>query len=298
MKPSIRTKFSLGIGFFFVIILILSILSGYYLNRLSKKTSAILKENVISIVITRDMSEALTNINQEIINCFFLHKKPDSLLIYKELKIFDKSLGIEKNNITELGEDKLASGIEVTFNEYRNSVIEIIKLPISETKIQNLQREFNDLYQKLGPLSQLNEKAIEIKTEEAKISAKNALIQMSIAGSICFMIAFSFTFSFASYFNERFFQLYNGIKEIVSSNYGQRLHFEGKDEFYDISLVFNEMAEKLSETNQKKPYTLQVELEKDDPFYDLQELKLILSNMKSIEKQAAAIISKFEDLKM
>lgn len=295
MKPSIRTKFSLGIGFFFVIILILSILSGYYLNRLSKKTSAILKENVISIVVTRDMSEALTNINQEVTSCFFLHKYPDSLLIYKELKLFDKSLGIEKNNITELGEDKLAYGIEVAFNEYRNSVVEIIKLPISETKVQDLQRKFNDLYQKLGPLSQLNEKAIETKTEDAKISAKNALIQMSIVGSICFMIAFSFTFSFASYFNERFFQLYNGIKEIVSSNYGQRLHFEGKDEFYDISLVFNEMAEKLNEIKQKKPDVLQVELEKDNPFYDLQELKLILSNMKSIEKQAAELITKLEN---
>jgi len=120
---------------------------------------------------------------------------------------------------------------------------------------------------------------------------------MSLAGSLCFLIAFSFTFSFASYFNERFFQLYNGIKEIVSSNYGQRLYFEGMDEFYDISLVFNEMAEKLSETNQKKPYTLQVELEKDDRFYDLQELKLILSNMKSIEKQAIELISKLENKK-
>jgi hypothetical protein len=57
------------------------------------------------------------------------------------------------------------------------------------------------------------------------------------------------------------------------------------------------MAEKLSETNQKKPYTLQVELEKDDRFYDLQELKLILSNMKSIEKQAIELISKLENKK-
>ena len=77
---------------------------------------------------------------------------------------------------------------------------------------------------------------------------------MTILGTLCFLIALSFTYSFASYFNERFFQLHNGIKEIVSSNYGQRLHFDGKDEFYEIALVFNEMAEKLNENKTK--YTI------------------------------------------
>ena len=66
----------------------------------------------------------------------------------------------------------------------------------------------------------------------------------------------SFTFSFASYFNQRFFQLYNGIKEIVSSNFDQRLFFDGKDEFYEISLVLNEMAEKLKKNKQKMSVTL------------------------------------------
>jgi two-component system, NtrC family, sensor histidine kinase KinB len=295
MKPSIRTKFNLGIGFLFVIILILSILSGYYLNRLSKKTSAILKENVVSIAVSRDMSEALTSINQEFSRCFFLKKQPDSMLIYKELKSFDKALTVEKNNITEMGEDKLADGIDANFHDYQDYVAGILKLPVSEGIILDLKKKFDELYPKLGLLSQLNEKAIEIKTDDAKISSKKALFQMSFVGTLCFLIASGFAFSFSSYFNERFNQLYHGIKEIVSSNYGQRLHFEGKDEFYDISLVFNEMAEKLSEKKQKRPFVLQVDIEKDDPFYDLQELKLILGNMKSIEKRAEELMTKLKN---
>ena len=47
-------------------------------------------------------------------------------------------------------------------------------------------------------------------------------------------------------------QMYNGIKQIVSSNFDQHLFFDGKDEFYEISLVFNEMAEKLKKNEQKK----------------------------------------------
>ncbi len=104
---------------------------------------------------------------------------------------------------------------------------------------------------------EMNGKAIEIKTDDAKVHSKSALTQMTILASLCFLIGMSFTFSFASYFNQRFFQLYNGIKEIVSSNFDQHLYFDGNDEFYEISLVFNEMADKLKKNKQKMSVTLQ-----------------------------------------
>lgn len=295
MKTSIRTRFTLGIVFFLVIILLLSVFSAYYLNRMSWKTSAILKENLYSVIYAQDMSEDLTNINQEIVNCLLVNKNPDSLFINKELKLFDKSLQLEKNNLTETGEDKLASDIETGFNEYCDSVVKFIESPKSVAKLY-FQKKFDSLYQLLVLLSQMNEKAIEVKTDDAKTSAKNATLQMTIIGTLCFLIAFVFTFGFASYFNERFFQLYNGIKEIVSSNYGYRLHFEGKDEFHEISLLFNEMAEKLSENNQKIALTFQAE--KGYSTNDIQELKGILIRLKSIEEQAVALISKFENLKI
>ena len=298
MKPSIRTKFSLGLVFFFVVILLLSILSAYYLNMLSRKTSAILKENVISVICARDMSDALNKVNQETTNCVLFGKILDSLYINNELKLFDKSLGLEKNNITEIGEDKIANGIDAAFTEYRDSVVKFIKSPKSIARVQALQMKFNNLYTQLGLLSQLNEKAIEIKTDAAKVSAKKASMQMTIVGTVCFLVAFAFTFSFGSYFNERFFQLYNGIKEIASNNYGQRLYFDGKDEFYEISLVFNEMAEKLSGSGTKKTLTFDdIELKEDQYLNDVQELKRILISMKSIEEQALVIISKLENKK-
>jgi methyl-accepting chemotaxis protein len=117
---------------------------------------------------------------------------------------------------------------------------------------------------------------------------------MTILGTFCFLIAFSFVFSFASYFNERFFQLYNGMKEIGSNNYDQRLYFHGKDEFYEISLVFNEMAEKLNENKKKMSLTLPEDLGKDISSNDVQELKNMLFRIKSLEEQALALISKFE----
>jgi len=287
----------MGIVLFLVIILLLSISSGFYLNKLSRKTNAILKENHYSVVYARDMSEDLVNINQEIVNWVLTNKNLNSSLINTELNLFNKSLQLEKNNITEVGEDKLASGIEKGFKEYRNSVVQFIKFPKQDTFALSLQKKFGNLNHLLMLLSQMNGKAIEVKTDDAKISAKKATIQMTFIGSLCFLIAYGFTFSFSSYFNDRFYQLYNGIKEISSSNYSERLHFEGKDEFYEISLVFNEMAEKLNDIKLKKDLTLQVDSEREQSFNDIHELKGILFRLKNIEEQATDLISRLENKK-
>ena len=295
MKTSIRMKFILGMVFLFVIILVLLGFSAFYLNKLSTKTGAILKENYVSVVYAREMTKGLTNINQEITTSFLMNRYPDSLSVNNELSSVSKMLQLEINNITEPGEDKLAASIETGIKEYRRSVENYIKSPRQAELVLQLQKGFVTLSQQLEVLSQMNGKAIEIKSDDAKVSAKKALAQMTILGSLCFLIAFSFTYSFASYFNERFFQLYNGIKEIVSNNFGQRLYFDGTDEFYEISLVFNEMAEKLHESNPKMSVPLQEDFENEAKTDDLWELKTVLARMKSLEEQAKEVISKMDN---
>jgi NtrC-family two-component system sensor histidine kinase KinB len=300
MKLSIRTKFALGMVFMFVIILVLMGFSAFYLNKLSNKTSAILKENYLSVVYAREMTEGLVNINQEITTEFISGNTPDDQLINKELKAIDHSFQLEKNNITEPGEDKLVSDIEKGIREYRDSVKSYFGSPQQATKVLYLQKKMGLLSQQLVLLSQINGKAIEVKTDDAKASSVSALTQMTMLGTFCFLIALSFIYSFASYFNERFFQLYNGIKEIVSSNYGQRLYFDGVDEFYEISLLFNQMAEKLSgdqsqEDEQIDFLTISEISEQEQNNDNLNELKNVLVRLKSIEKQAEEVISKIEN---
>jgi NtrC-family two-component system sensor histidine kinase KinB len=294
MKQSIRTRFTLGMIFIFIIILVLSIFSGYYVNKLSNKTSAILKENYLSVVYAREMTEGIMNINQEITTCYLTNKNPDSARITKELRAVNKSLQLEKNNITEPGEGELVSGIETDFRRYSEAALKSMNVELSSGNVLYIQNKSGDLFQELSHLSQMNGNAIEAKTDDAKVSSKSALTQMTILATLCFLIALSFIYGFASYFNERFFQLYNGIKEIVSSNYNQKLFFDGKDEFYEISLVFNEMADKLKKNKEKMSVTLQEDFGKDISSNDVEELKKALFRIKSMEEQAAALISRIE----
>ena len=295
MKLSIRTKFAMGMGFMFVIILVLMGFSAFYMNKLSNKTGAILKENFVSVVYAREMSDGLENINQEITTGFLTNRNLDSPLIQRELDAFDKSLQLEKGNITEPGEDQLVAEIEKGFVAYRDSIVKYKGSIPSTDQMIYFQKKLKVLSQQIVLLSEMNGKAIELKTDDAKVSSKKAVTGMTILGSFCFLIALSFTYSFASYFNERFFQLYNGIKEIVSSNYGQRLYFDGADEFTEISVVFNQMAEKLSTTHQEKYVNFLEDPDVDDNVTDMDELKDVLTRMKSLEKQAEEVISKIEN---
>lgn len=294
MKHSIRTRFILGMIFLFIIILVLSVFSGFYLNKLSNKTSAILKENYLSVVYAREMSENIMNINQEITTDFLTNCTSDSIKIAKEFDLLNNSLLAEQNNITEPGEGKLVSDIEAGYFAYKDSVLKIIKSPKSVSGMLNIQNKSRELYQQLLLLSRMNGKAIEVKTDDAKVSSKSALGQMTILASLCFLIGMSFIISFASYFNQRFFELCDGIKQIFPDTFQQRPRFRGEDEFYEILLVFNEMADKLKKNEEKMSVTLQDNTEKIKNSDELKDLKKMLFRIKSIEAEAAALISNIE----
>jgi NtrC-family two-component system sensor histidine kinase KinB len=294
MKHSLHTRFILGMIFLFLIILVLSVFSGYYLKNLSDKTGAILKENYLSVVYARDMSEAITNINQEIVTAFLTHKNSDSLKIIKEIAQIDKSLLAEKSNITEPGEDKLVTAIETDYSEYKDSVLTFFKSSLSVKGMPGLQHMSATLNQKLLLLSQMNGNAIEVKTDDAKAYSKSALTKMTVMGSLCFLIGMGFIFSFSSYFSQRFYQLYNGIKDIVSDNSDQHPDFFEHDEFYEILLVIKEMADKLKENRQKMSATLMNDKVNNVSSGEPDELKTMLFKVKIIQEQAVELISKFE----
>ncbi len=294
MKQSIRTRFTTGMIFLFMIILVLSVFSGYYLNKMSDKTDAILKENYLSVVYARDMTEGITYIDREIITAYFSHSDPDSLKIGRETDHIGKSLSEAKNNITEPGEEKLILGIEGDYGEFKNTLGKFHIEPISAQEIPVLQSQSAALLQKLSLLSQINGNAIESKTDAAKSYSNSALTKMTVLASLCFLIGLGFTFSFSEYFRKRFFQLYSGIKEIAANNFDRHLYFYEQDEFYEISLIFNEMADKLRGTKQKLSVNLPDDTMHDVSSDDLNELKNMLFKIKLTEEQTAALISKIE----
>jgi NtrC-family two-component system sensor histidine kinase KinB len=294
MKFSIRSKFTTG-SVFLLIILALSIYSAYYMNKVSNESSLILKENYLSIVYARDMAEGLTKMNQEITRSFIMKANPNAQLLDNELKNVGNSFHAEKNNITEPGEGKLVSEIETDLKEYGDSVSKFIESRYPEHRVLFLQKKFETLYQQLMNLSLMNGKAIEVKTDNTKISSQDAVTQMSIIATLCFIIALFYSYSFSSFSGEKFNQLYSGIKKLGLGDYSHRLDFDETDKFYEISLVINKMAEKLNETEKKMTVTIPNESGKAIKISEIQELKSVLTRIKNIETEAEELIVRLEE---
>ena len=294
MKFSIRSKFSTGMVFL-IIILALSIYSAYYMNKVSNETGIILKENYLSVVYARDMADGLTKMNREITGSFISNLNPNAQILKAELKIVGISFQSEKNNITEPGEGKLVEAIETDLKDYSDSVLKFIDAPRTQLQVLSLQKKYDELYQKLMQLSQMNGKAIEVKTDNTKISSQEAMTQMSVIATLCFIVALFYSYSFSSYSGERFNQLYEGVKKLGSGNYVHRLNFDGTDKFYEMSLVINGMAAKLTENEKKTAVTFPDESGKTLMNSDVKDLKSVLTRIKNIETEVEELIVRLED---
>jgi PAS domain S-box-containing protein len=220
---NIKTKLRLGIGFIFIMALIASGMADYYLTRLSGDSKAILQDNYRSLVYMKDIGHALDY--------------PATVNAADRLKIIGDNVQKEERNITERGEKQFADSLSAAFEQY--------KLAINDPKATaELNYKIRGL---LFNIMRLNMNGIELRNTKAGKTADEAIIIVSLIGTLCFLIAFSFVVNFPSYIANPVKELITGIKEISNKNYNKRLVFAGKDEFGDLADAFNQMAGKLNE---------------------------------------------------
>ncbi|TXH21179.1 MAG: HAMP domain-containing protein, partial [Chitinophagaceae bacterium] len=213
----IKTKLILGVGLLFAMIVLLTVLSSIYINRLSNDTKNILIANYNSIEYSRQMINAL---NDGITN-------PNSN------KSFSENLEKQNKNNTETGEKELTEKVVYDFkilleNPSDSSIQYIIRKDLSEIMLLNMQ-------------------AIQNKSKIAETTANTAITWISVTGSICFIIAFVLLFNLPSNIANPIKELTESIKQIASKNYSERVHFESNSEFGQLAKSFNTMAKKLEE---------------------------------------------------
>lgn len=207
----------LGVGSLFAMILLMTILSAFFVNRLSADTKNILVANYNTVDYCRQM---ILTLNEDI-------SKP-----VNENK-FRQSLAKQKINVTEEGENALTSKLEMDFNHLMSS-------PRDSVARQTLIKD-------IASIMLLNMQAIQKKSALAKDTASTSVFWITLIGTICFIIALTIWFNLPGNIANPIRQLTESIKEIAGQNYSQRIHFEKHNEFGELAAAFNTMAEKLEE---------------------------------------------------
>ncbi len=218
----IKTKLNIGVGLLFMMIFVLSVLSGWYINELKKDTSNILKANYNTLEYSRNMLLALEEVNA------------DPLAFNN----FDKHLQKQQKNVTEPGEKEATDNVAIHF--------EALKKDPNNVALQSSIRK------DIAELMQLNMTAIEHKSSVADSTAKSAIMAISVTGMLCFIIAFILLVNLPSNIANPIKSLTESIKQIANQNYKERVHFESKSEFGELAKSFNTMAEKLQEYSESK----------------------------------------------
>ena len=218
----IKTKLNAGVGLLFLMILILSVLSGWYINQLKKDTNNILKANYNTLQYSRNMLLALEEINSDPL----------------AFQVFQKHLEKQKKNVTEAGEKEATENVSTHFDALKQdshnpAILSAIRKDVAE-------------------LMQLNMAAIEHKSSVADATAKSAITVISVAGMLCFLIAFILMVNLPANIANPIQILAESIRQIANQNYKERVHFESSGEFGQLARSFNTMAEKLQEYSESK----------------------------------------------
>jgi len=237
----IKTKLNLGVGLLFLLIIILTLVSAFYIFSIKKDTENILKANYNTLEYSRNMLLALDEISTN---------KENAIITFKE------NLVKQTQNVTEAGEKKGTDSLKKNFTLLeKNNSDENLKMQIRQ-----------DIFE----IMKLNMNAIKQKSDIAKHTAETANLWIAIVGTLCFLIAFNLLINLPHNIANPIKELTLSIKEIANKNYSERVHFTNHNEYGDLAKSFNTMAQKLQEYNNSNLYKL---------FFEKKRLETLINNM-------------------
>lgn len=218
MSFTLKSKITLGGIFLFALLLLVGIMSVYYINRLTNESAAILKDNYETLDYSRKMLQALEHFS-------------DSAFTSRQQ--FETALAAQEKNITEQGEAELTAQIREAYKKLQGPVD-------SAATIQQIRLA-------IGEVIQLNLNAIEKKNLAAKINSEGSKAVIILILSASVLLSLTFLWNFPALVANPLARLTAGIKAIAAKNYSQRVHLNRSDEFGELANAFNSMAEKLDE---------------------------------------------------
>ncbi|MBP7512616.1 MAG: HAMP domain-containing protein [Bacteroidia bacterium] len=255
----IKTKLNLSVGLLFSLIVIMVFIGGRYITALKMDTENILVANYHSLEYSRMMLSELENKSED------WEKK------------FEINLKKQSNNITEVGEKELTLELKEAYETFNNNRQQVEKL--------------SQIRKCIYGIMELNIQAIQRKSEIAKATADKAITWISITGTICFVIAFILLVNLPAHIANPLKELSESIKQIAANKYSERVHFESHNEFGELALSFNTMAQKLEEYNSSNLAKLMMEKKRietlinnmHDPVIGLDEnYKILFANTEAI----------------
>ncbi|MCF0072855.1 ATP-binding protein [Dyadobacter sp. CY261] len=213
---NIKPKLRLSLGILFVLILLQSLVASRHVYQLKDETANILMDNYNTLEYSRNMMLALDQI-----------REPSARVS------FEMNLQKQFGNLTEPGEEQATERIKTHFNLLGTSTR-------PDTLPAVLRKDI------LG-LIKINMEAIRAKNDVANGTVDSAILWIVLTATACTIISLTLFVNLPGNIANPIVELSESIRQIAAKNYSRRVSFDRKDEFGQLGLSFNAMAEKLEE---------------------------------------------------
>ncbi len=250
IRINLKNKLFIGFGFLFFMIILIWIISSYFIYDLSNRSAAMLKENYQTVESTKFLLHSIDEIKNQQVKYFFGNKDLFNDSIFKKnQQLFDEHLIAAKNNITEEGEQSIIEQLTVSYQHYKLTFDKFKSNPGTESTLffQELIPQYSITRNQIVNLWDMNMDAISNKNSLLKSSAHRAFLVISLIGTICFILSSLFFFKYPQNIARPIGELIRGISEVANRNYSKRLEFQSNDELGELAKAFNTMAAKLDE---------------------------------------------------
>lgn len=210
-----KARLTLLLGVLLLLFTALAVLSLATIWRLRSEGTNVIKANYNSIGYMQAMLDALDT-------------EPDPARRSIRLK---EQLDLQRANITEPMEAEATASLAGTVDA-------LVRSPEDPAVMLSLRRA-------IAAVLDLNRAAIVAKAEAQELRGERAVVWISFAGTLGFLIAFSLFLGVPERIAEPIRKLTEGIDRIAAGHYGERVEVEHRDEFGHLADRFNAMAAEL-----------------------------------------------------
>ena len=255
---TIKKKLSLGLGFLFFIIFVLTAFCSYYIGKLSQEAGNILQDNYKSLVYSKNMISSLGNLRTAVSGIIFSQSEnkqtsPYYLQLFEKGRTeFEKNLRAENNNITEIHEKEYVEAINKDVDMFLR-LCQQIKAGSGNiaTYFNEFQPAFEQLTQSIDNIHDVNMQAVVRKSQVTKHDAARTIDYMVVIGVFCLILAFGYFFYFPFYISNSISYLADKMRQLLNKM-GLTLDIKIKDELFVILQAINLIENRQFGENKEK----------------------------------------------
>ncbi len=237
-----------------LVIILIGVISGFNVYRLSGEIDGLMTDNYKSIVLANNMNNSIDAQDKAILQYIAFQYKNSIETIYNNNSNFYKWLNDEHNNITEIGEKEMANKVDLDYLKFVKSFSDLQDYQSTHTNKETIQLydstispEIVEIKKDLVDLSQINEKAMFRGRNNTKINAERVLYIILFLSCIASAIGLIISMIYTNKLLKPIYLLTETIKSVKEGAINKQAPVINEDEIGLLAKEFNNMTSRLYE---------------------------------------------------